>query len=74
MTPSPGVVSPSDARASSRMWSSRAAMFSSVATVKSHARYRFERRMPAPRNVLKIDSKRDRWALIGDSLDGSWSR
>ena len=30
--------------------------------------------MPAPPSVLKIDSKRDRWALIGLSLEGSWSR
>ena len=49
-------------------------MFSSLATVKSQARWSFERRISAARRVLKIDSKRRRWPLIAGSAEGRSSR
>ena len=49
-------------------------MFSSVATVKSQARYRLLRLIPESRSLLKIPSNRSRWPLIAASFEGRSSR
>jgi len=73
-TPSARLLSPSVENAALRIESSRPVLFSSLATVKSHARYRLERAIPAPSSVEKIPSKCGRRSLTFSSEEGRLSR
>src|SRR5438132_1339642 len=56
-TPLARLLSPSVENAAFRMESSRPVLFWSLATVKSHVRYRLERPMPAASSLEKSSSK-----------------